>query len=53
MWQSPDDFHAQVYAEIFRSFATSLDAMPHIEEALAAIALPVCVASSGPRGSCS
>jgi len=44
----PDDFNAQVYAEIFRSFATSLQATPHIEETLAAIALPVCVASSGP-----
>jgi HAD superfamily hydrolase (TIGR01509 family) len=44
----PDDFHAQVYAEIFRLFAVSLEATPHIGEALAAIALPVCVASSGP-----
>jgi HAD superfamily hydrolase (TIGR01509 family) len=44
----PDDFHAQVYAEIFRLFAVSLEATPHIDEALAAIALPVCVASSGP-----
>ncbi|QWG13210.1 HAD family hydrolase [Bradyrhizobium sediminis] len=44
----PDDFHAQVYAEIFRLFAASLEATPHIDEALAAIALPVCVASSGP-----
>jgi HAD superfamily hydrolase (TIGR01509 family) len=44
----PDDFHAQVYAEIFRSFATSLEATPHIAETLAAMALPVCVASSGP-----
>jgi HAD superfamily hydrolase (TIGR01509 family) len=44
----PDDFHTQVYAEIFRLFAASLEATPHIEEALAAIALPVCVASSGP-----
>ncbi len=26
----PDDFHAQVYAEIFRSFAASLQATPHI-----------------------
>ena len=26
----PDDFHTQVYAEIFRSFATSLEATPHI-----------------------
>lgn len=44
----PDDFHAQVYAEIFRLFAASLQATPHIEETLAAIALPKCVASSGP-----
>jgi HAD superfamily hydrolase (TIGR01509 family) len=44
----PDDFHAQVLAEIFRMFAASLEAMPHIDETLAAIALPVCVASSGP-----
>jgi HAD superfamily hydrolase (TIGR01509 family) len=44
----PDDFHTQVYAEIFREFATSLQATPHIVEALAAITLPVCVASSGP-----
>jgi HAD superfamily hydrolase (TIGR01509 family) len=44
----PDDFHAQLYAEIFRSFAASLEATPHVGEALAAITLPVCVASSGP-----
>jgi HAD superfamily hydrolase (TIGR01509 family) len=44
----PDDFHTQVYAEIFRSFAASLEATPHIGETLAAITLPVCVASSGP-----
>jgi HAD superfamily hydrolase (TIGR01509 family) len=44
----PDDFHAQVYTEIFRAFAVSLEATPYIAEALAAIALPVCVASSGP-----
>jgi HAD superfamily hydrolase (TIGR01509 family) len=44
----PDDFHTQVYAEIFREFATSLQATPHIVKALAAITLPVCVASSGP-----
>jgi len=44
----PDDFHTQVYAEIFRLFAASLEATPHMDEALAAIALPVCVASSGP-----
>jgi len=44
----PDDFSSQTYAEIFRLFATSLEATPHIGEALAQIALPVCVASSGP-----
>ncbi|MGQ0682965.1 HAD family hydrolase [Bradyrhizobium sp.] len=44
----PDDFHSQVYAEIFRLFATSLQATPHIAEALTEIATPVCVASSGP-----
>jgi HAD superfamily hydrolase (TIGR01509 family) len=44
----PDDFHTQVYAEIFRSFAASLEATPYIVETLASITLPVCVASSGP-----
>jgi HAD superfamily hydrolase (TIGR01509 family) len=44
----PEDFQAQVYAEIFRLFAASLQATPHIEAALATISLPVCVASSGP-----
>lgn len=44
----PDDFQTQVYAEIFRLFAASLEATPHINEALAAITMPVCVASSGP-----
>ena len=44
----PEDFHTQVYAEIFRSFAESLEATPHINEVLAAITRPVCVASSGP-----
>ena len=36
----PDDFPTQVHAEIFRSFAESLEATPHINEALAAISLP-------------
>ena len=44
----PDDFQSQTYAEIFRLFAASLEATPHIGEALAQIAQPVCVASSGP-----
>ena len=44
----PDDFHSQVYSEIFRLFAISLQATPHMAEALARITAPVCVASSGP-----
>jgi HAD superfamily hydrolase (TIGR01509 family) len=44
----PDDFASQTYAEIFRLFAESLEATPHIGEAQARIAQPVCVASSGP-----
>jgi HAD superfamily hydrolase (TIGR01509 family) len=44
----PDDFTSQTYAEIFRSFATSLEATPHIVETLAQIKQPICVASSGP-----
>ncbi|MCK1357294.1 HAD family hydrolase [Bradyrhizobium sp. 199] len=44
----PDDFHSQVYAEIFQAFATSLEATPYIGEALTQIAVPTCVASSGP-----
>ena len=44
----PEDFQAEVYAEVFRLFATSLQAIPHIGETLAQIALPACVASSGP-----
>jgi hypothetical protein len=44
----PDDFHTQVYAEIFELFAASLEATPHIDETLTATTLPVCVASSGP-----
>jgi HAD superfamily hydrolase (TIGR01509 family) len=44
----PDDFAFQTYAEIFRLFALSLEATPHIGEALARITTPICVASSGP-----
>jgi HAD superfamily hydrolase (TIGR01509 family) len=44
----PDDFPAQVYAEVFRLFEASLEATPYINKALSEIALPVCVASSGP-----
>jgi HAD superfamily hydrolase (TIGR01509 family) len=44
----PEDFPSEVYAEIFRSFAVSLEATPYIGETLDTIAQPVCVASSGP-----
>ena len=44
----PEDFHSQVYSKIFRLFAISLQATPHMAETLARIAEPVCVASSGP-----
>ena len=43
----PDDYHTQLQDELFQSFATTMEAMPHIDQALAAIAQPVCVASSG------
>lgn len=43
----PDDFDAQLKAALFEEFAVSLQAVPHVAEALAAIATPVCVASSG------
>ncbi len=43
----PDDFDAQLKDELLKSFASTLEAVPYIEQALAAIAQPVCVASSG------
>jgi HAD superfamily hydrolase (TIGR01509 family) len=43
----PDDFHSQLQDELFQSFAATLEKIPHIDQALAAIAQPVCVASSG------
>jgi len=43
----PDDFDAQLKAALFDEFTVSLQAVPHVAEALAAIATPVCVASSG------
>jgi HAD superfamily hydrolase (TIGR01509 family) len=43
----PDDYHSQLQDELFASFATTMEAMPHIDAALAAITQPVCVASSG------
>jgi HAD superfamily hydrolase (TIGR01509 family) len=43
----PDAFRVQLQDELFQSFAAALEAIPHIDEALDAIAQPVCVASSG------
>jgi HAD superfamily hydrolase (TIGR01509 family) len=43
----PDAYHGDLQEELFRSFAADLQAVPHISEALDAIAQPVCVASSG------
>jgi HAD superfamily hydrolase (TIGR01509 family) len=43
----PDDFDAQLKAALFDEFAVSLQAVPHVAEALAAISMSVCVASSG------
>ena len=43
----PDDFDAQLDDALFKSFAATLEAVPHIEEALDGIARPACVASSG------
>ncbi|MBI5129903.1 MAG: HAD family hydrolase [Rhodopseudomonas palustris] len=42
-----DDLEAQLVADVLRSFAESLEPIPHINEALDALAQPVCVASSG------
>jgi HAD superfamily hydrolase (TIGR01509 family) len=43
----PGDFHAQLQDELLQAFAATLEAVPHIGQALDAIAQPVCVASSG------
>ena len=43
----PDDFHKHLQDELFRSFEATLEAMPGIDQALDAIAQPICVASSG------
>jgi HAD superfamily hydrolase (TIGR01509 family) len=43
----PSELDLQLKAELHRSFAASLEAIPGIEQALAAISQPVCVASSG------
>jgi len=43
----PDDFEAQIKQAALRCYASELVAIPHIGEAIAAIDLPKCVASSG------
>jgi HAD superfamily hydrolase (TIGR01509 family) len=43
----PDDFNTQLQDELYRSFEATLQAVPHIDQALDAIPQAVCVASSG------
>jgi HAD superfamily hydrolase (TIGR01509 family) len=43
----PDDFEAQVKQETLRFYADELKAIAHVGDAIAAIDLPKCVASSG------
>jgi HAD superfamily hydrolase (TIGR01509 family) len=43
----PEGFHSELQDELFRSFADMLEAIPHLDKVLDAIAQPVCVASSG------
>jgi HAD superfamily hydrolase (TIGR01509 family) len=43
----PDAYHSDLQDELFRLFDADLQAVPHIHDALEAIAQPVCVASSG------
>ena len=43
----PDNFEARRKAAVLEALATSLEPIPHIRATLDAIALPVCVASSG------
>jgi HAD superfamily hydrolase (TIGR01509 family) len=43
----PDDFEAQMKQAALRSYADDLPTIPYVDEAIAAIGLPKCVASSG------
>ena len=43
----PDDFTSQVKHSTLQSYADDLQPVPHVAEAVAAIGLPKCVASSG------
>jgi HAD superfamily hydrolase (TIGR01509 family) len=42
----PDDYAAQTKDAIRRSYGQDLEAIPHVREAVAAIGVPICVASS-------
>ena len=43
----PEDLEAQIKQAALRRYANELRPIPHVSEAIAAIALPKCVASSG------
>jgi HAD superfamily hydrolase (TIGR01509 family) len=43
----PEDFHSQLKIELLEALARDVAAVPHIHEAIDAIASPICVASSG------
>ena len=43
----PDNFEAQMKQAALQRYASELKAIPHVGEAVAAIGLPTCVASSG------
>ncbi len=43
----PDEYHAALQGELYRTFEAELEAVAGIHEALDQIALPACVASSG------
>ena len=43
----PDEYHAALQDELYRTFEAELEAIAGIHEALERISLPVCVASSG------
>lgn len=45
----PDDFEAQMKQAALQRYPDALSGIPHIREAIAAIGLPKCVASSGTR----
>ena len=46
----PDDFLARYQSRMYRGFAEELESVPGVRDALAAIDVPTCVASSGDHG---